>query len=167
MELDSNNQNSFIYIQSLDKNQKFNLQSEKSSSLNQLSSTISLRGSHYKKTNLHLKNTNNIFGSFLKNEKDIEKKDKKKVSKIKKNNINKELFPKFITKSFIKHIKKKENENPFETKKLINPEYLANILEDIGKKTPRGRRIYLISQIHYIVSVLIIINLTVSFLIFI
>ena len=52
MELDSNNQNSFIYIQSLDKNQKFNLQSEKSSSLNQLSSTISLRGSHYKKTNL-------------------------------------------------------------------------------------------------------------------
>ena len=163
MELDSNNQNSFIYIQSLDKNQKFNLQSEKSSSLNQLSSTISLRGSHYKKTNLHLKNTNNIFGSFLKNEKDIEKKDKKKVSKIQNNNINKELFPKFITKSFIKHIKKKDNENPFETKKLINPEYLANILEDIGKKTPRGRRIYLISQIHYIVSVLIIINLTVSF----
>jgi hypothetical protein len=62
--------NSLICIQTLDKNIKYNLLSNNTSSINQLNPTNSgsFTSSNLMKSNLRTRNKGSIFGNFFKNE---------------------------------------------------------------------------------------------------
>ena len=152
MENDSNNQNSLLFIQSIDKSNKYNLPSNNTSSMNQLNSTT-FTGNNLKKTNV--RNKSSIFGSFFKKEEIQNKRNLKRLSILKKN-FDKDIVNKYGPKFLHKNSKKKIN--AFEPKKMINPQYLVDLLEDVEKKTPEGQTIDKINKIHFIVSIFIILN---------
>ena len=158
MENESNNQNSLICIQSIDKSNKYNLPSNNTSSLNQLNSTT-FTGNNLKKINVKLRNKSSIFGSFFKKEEIKNKKNLKRLS-ILKMNFDKDIINKYGPKNLQKNSKKKIDS--FESKKIINPQYLVDLLEDVEKKTPEGQTINKINKIHFIVSIFIIISLIFS-----
>ena len=153
MENDSNNQNSLLFIQSIDKSNKYNLPSNNTSSMNQLNSTT-FTGNNLKKTNV--RNKSSIFGSFFKKEEIQNKRNLKRLSILKKN-FDKDIVNKYGPKFLHKNSKKKIN--AFEPKKMINPQYLVDLLEDVEKKTPEGQTIDKINKIHFIVSIFIILSL--------
>ena len=160
MENESNNQNSLICIQSIDKSNKYNLPSNNTSSLNQLNST-SITGNNLKKNNFLLKNKSSIFGSFYQKEEIRKKRNLKKLS-ILKRNFDKDIINKYGSKSLQKHLKKKIDS--FEQKKMMNPQYLVKLLEDVEKNTPEGQTIQKINKIHFIVSIFLIISLLFGFI---
>ena len=160
MENDSYNQNSLNYIQSIDKSNKYYLPSNNTSSLNQLNST-SITGNNLKKNNFLLKNKSSIFGSFYQKEEIRKKRNLKKLS-ILKRNFDKDIINKYGSKSLQKHLKKKIDS--FEQKKMMNPQYLVKLLEDVEKNTPEGQTIQKINKIHFIVSIFLIISLLFGFI---
>ena len=105
MENESNNQNSLICIQSIDKSNKYNLPSNNTSSLNQLNSTT-FTGNNLKKINVKLRNKSSIFGSFFKKEEIKNKKNLKRLS-ILKMNFDKDIINKYGPKNLQKNSKKK------------------------------------------------------------
>ena len=165
MEIDNNNQNSNTCFQSADQTQKYNLPSNNTSSIMQLNLNNLLSRDDIKIVNLKRKNKSSIFGSFYEHENLLKNQiNKNQVSMIKRK-IEKEINSKFLSKNYIKHIKKQNNiEDPFDSKKMINPKYLFDILEDFEKKIPQGQSVYLILDIHFVVSILNLINLISGFI---
>ena len=167
MKFNDKNQNSLMYIQNIDQTEKYNLPSNNASSINQLNPMTTLTLTDLKKLNLEKKNKTSIFGSFFEHDKEKKIKNKNfnnRLSFIKKK-FEKEINTKFFSKTDIKHYKKKNNEEErFDSKKMINPKYLVEILEDFEKKTPEGKIIHLINKIHFIVAIFNLINLISGFI---
>ena len=165
MEIDNNNQNSNTCFQSADQTQKYKLPSNNTSSIMQLNLNNLLSRDDIKIVNLKRKNKSSIFGSFYEHENLLKNQiNKNQVSMIKRK-IEKEINSKFLSKNYIKHIKKQNYiEDPFDSKKMINPKYLFDILEDFEKKIPQGQSVYLIIDIHFVVSILNLINLISGFI---
>ena len=167
MKNENNIPNSLVYVQALDKNIKYNLLSNNTSSICQLNATNSgtFSSSNLLKTNLKRKNKGSIFGNFFKkeNERNTPKNIDNDFFSIKKN-FEREILAKYGPKNYFKIEKKKHDENNFDSKKMISPQFFLKLLDDIEKKTPEGQSLYKIYKIHSIVSVLILINVICSFI---
>ena len=157
--------NSLICIQALDKNIKYNLLSNNTSSINQLNPTNSgsFTSSNLMKSNLRTRNKGSIFGNFFKNEKNSAQNKVQGFYSIKKN-FEKEILTKYRAKIHLKNYKKKDIENDFEPKKMMSPQFVLKLLDDIEKKTLEGQSLHKIYKIHSIISILIVINLICSFI---
>ena len=166
MEYDNNNnQNSNIGIQIVEQTQKYNLQSNNASSMMYLDPKNLFLGNDIKGFNLKRKNKSSIFGSFFENEKKINNNTNRNGLSIIKKKFEKEINTKYYSRNNIKHFKKQNNEeDPFDSKKMINPKYLFDILENFEKKTKEGQSVDLISKIHFTVSILNSINLICGFI---